>query len=84
MEAVDEQMLNMHNKSSSYFAEWILYHLKIAVCNNSMVILELFKGISEQFMAEFLHKVFLPWYIGEGVDKIGVHQGPELKEKEEA
>jgi len=60
---VDEQMLNVQNKNSSYFVEWIPKNVKTAVCDipqrglkmsatfigNSTAIQELFKRISEQF-----------------------------------
>lgn len=60
---VDEQMLNVQNKNSSYFVEWIPNNVKTAVCDipprgvkmaatfigNSTAIQELFKRISEQF-----------------------------------
>jgi hypothetical protein len=63
MKEVDEQMLNVQNKNSSYFVEWIPNNVKIAVCDipprglkmsatfigNSTAIQEIFKRISEQF-----------------------------------
>lgn len=68
---VDEQMLNVQNKNSSYFVEWIPNNVKTAVCDipprglkmsstfigNSTAIQELFKRISEQFTAMFRRKV---------------------------
>ena len=68
---VDEQMLNIQNKNSSYFVEWIPNNVKTAVCDipprglkmaatfigNSTAIQELFKRISEQFTAMFKRKV---------------------------
>ena len=56
-------MLNVQNKNSSYFVEWIPNNVKTAVCDipprgvkmaatfigNSTAIQELFKRISEQF-----------------------------------
>ncbi len=82
MKEVDEQMLNIQNKNSSYFVEWIPNNVKIAVCDipprglkmaatfigNSTAIQELFKRISEQFTAMFRRKAFLHWYTGEGLD----------------
>merc|ERR1712012_1380342 len=61
MKEVDEQMLNIQNKNSSYFVEWIPNNVKVAVCDipprglkmastfigNSTAIQELFKRISE-------------------------------------
>ena len=60
---VDEQMVNVQNKNSSYFVEWIPNNVKTAVCDipprglkmaatfvgNTTSIQELFKRISEQF-----------------------------------
>ena len=78
---VDEQMLNVQNKNSSYFVEWIPNNVKTAVCDipprglkmsatfigNSTAIQELFKRISEQFTAMFRRKAFLHWYTGEAL-----------------
>ena len=60
---VDEQILNVQNKNSSYFVEWIPNNVKTAVCDipprglkmsatfvgNTTAIQELFKRVSEQF-----------------------------------
>ena len=84
MKEVDEQMLNIQNKNSSYFVEWIPNNVKVAVCDipprglkmastfigNSTAIQELFKRISEQFTAMFRRKAFLHWYTGEGMDEM--------------
>ncbi|XP_025316196.1 tubulin beta-4B chain-like [Canis lupus baileyi] len=84
MKEVDEQMLNVQNKNSSYFVEWIPNNVKTAVCDiparglkmsatfigNSTAIQELFKCISEQFTAMFRLKAFLHWYTGEGMDEM--------------
>uniref|UniRef100_K7GAK5 Tubulin/FtsZ 2-layer sandwich domain-containing protein n=1 Tax=Pelodiscus sinensis TaxID=13735 RepID=K7GAK5_PELSI len=84
MKEVDEQMLNVQNKNSSYFVEWIPNNVKVAVCDipprglkmavtfigNSTAIQELFKRISEQFTAMFRRKAFLHWYTGEGMDEM--------------
>ena len=67
MKEVDEQMLNIQNKNSSYFVEWIPNNIKTAVCDipprglkmaatfigYSTAIQELFKRISVQFTARF-------------------------------
>ena len=64
---VDEQMLNVQNKNSSYFVEWIPNNVKTAVCDipprgvkmaatficNSTAIQELFKRVSEQFTGTY-------------------------------
>uniref|UniRef100_A0A8W8M2F5 Tubulin/FtsZ 2-layer sandwich domain-containing protein n=1 Tax=Magallana gigas TaxID=29159 RepID=A0A8W8M2F5_MAGGI len=84
MKEVDEQMLNVQNKNSAYFVEWIPNNVKIAVCDipprglkmsgtfvgNSTSIQEIFKRISEQFSAMFRRKAFLHWYTGEGMDEM--------------
>ncbi|XP_055774486.1 tubulin beta-3 chain-like [Salvelinus fontinalis] len=84
MKEVDEQMLAIQSKNSSYFVEWIPNNVKVAVCNipprglkmsatfigNNTAIQELFKRISEQFTAMFRRKAFLHWYTGEGMDEM--------------
>ncbi|XP_042556516.1 tubulin beta chain-like isoform X2 [Dipodomys spectabilis] len=84
MKEVDEQMLNMQNKNSSYFADWIPNNVKTAVCDipprgltmsatfigNNTAIQEPFKRTSEQFSAMFRRKAFLHWYTGEGMDEM--------------
>ena len=73
MKEVDEQMLNVQNKNSSYFVEWIPNNVKTAVCDipprglkmaatfigNSTAIQELFKRISEQFTGKILSNLIL-------------------------
>uniref|UniRef100_A0A915Q581 Tubulin beta chain n=1 Tax=Setaria digitata TaxID=48799 RepID=A0A915Q581_9BILA len=84
MKDVDEQMLNVQNKNSAYFVDWIPNNVKTAVCDipprglkmaatfigNSTAIQELFKRVSEQFTAMFRRKAFLHWYTGEGMDEM--------------
>merc|ERR1712025_451516 len=84
MKEVDEQMLNIQNKNSSYFVEWIPNNVKTSVCDippkglkmsstfigNSTAIQEMFKRVSEQFTAMFRRKAFLHWYTGEGMDEM--------------
>merc|ERR1712165_136511 len=81
---VDEQMLNVQNKNSSYFVEWIPNNIKSSVCDippkglkmsvtflgNSTAIQEMFKRVGEQFTAMFRRKAFLHWYTGEGMDEM--------------
>merc|ERR1711971_1420219 len=78
---VDEQMLNVQNKNSSYFVEWIPNNIKASVCDippkglkmsvtflgNSTAIQEMFQRVGEQFTAMFRRKAFLHWYTGEGM-----------------
>ena len=81
---VDEQMLNVQNKNSRYFVEWIPNNIKSSICDippkglkmaatfigNSTAIQELLKRVSEQFTAMFRRKAFLHWYTGEGMDEM--------------
>ncbi|KAF0755420.1 tubulin beta chain [Aphis craccivora] len=84
MKEVDEQMLNVQTKNSSYFVEWIPNNTKTAVCDipprglkmsatfigNTTAIQEMFKRVSEQFTSMFRRKAFLHWYTGEGMDEM--------------
>jgi len=84
MKEVDEQMLNVQNKNSSYFVEWIPNNIKSSICDippkglkmavtfigNSTAIQEMFKRVAEQFTAMFRRKAFLHWYTGEGMDEM--------------
>nr|GMD12738.1 tubulin beta-4 chain [Ipomoea batatas] len=81
---VDEQMINVQNKNSSYFLEWIPNNVKSSVCDipprglsmastfvgNSTSIQEMFRRVSEQFTAMFKRKAFLHWYTSEGMDEM--------------
>merc|ERR1712186_309426 len=81
---VDEQMLNVQNKNSSYFVEWIPNNIKASVCDippkglkmavafagNSTAIQEMFKRVAEYFTAMFRRKAFLHCYTGEGMDEM--------------
>lgn len=76
-------MVNVQNKNSPFFVEWIPNNVKTAVCDipprglcmsatfigNTTAIQEIFKRIGEQFSAMFRRKAFLHWYIGEGMDE---------------
>ncbi|XP_066594708.1 tubulin beta-1 chain-like [Prorops nasuta] len=88
MREVDEQMLNIQNKNSADFVEWIPNNVKTAVCDipprgvgmsatfigNSTAIQDLFKRITGQFSAMFRRKAFLHWYTGEGMDEMDFNQ----------
>ena len=76
---VDEQMLHVQNRNSSYFVEWIPNNVKSSICDipptglkmsatfigNSTAIQEMFKRVSEQFTAMYRRKAFLHWFTGE-------------------
>ena len=84
MREVDEQMLLVQSKNSSYFVEWIPNNVKTAVCDipprglkmaatfigNSTAVQELFKRVADQFSAMFRRKAFLHWYTSEGMDEM--------------
>ncbi|KAJ8975449.1 hypothetical protein NQ317_000698 [Molorchus minor] len=81
---VDEQMLNIQDKNSSYFVEWIPNNVKTAVCDipprglkmcatfigNNTAVQEMYKRIGEVFSAMFRRKAFLHWYTGEGMEEM--------------
>ena len=81
---VDERMLNMQNKNSSYFVEWIPNNIKscigdippkvlkmsVAFAGISTAIQEISKRVADYFTAMFRRKAFLHWYIGEGMDEM--------------
>ena len=80
----EEQMLNVTNKNSSYFVEWIPNNIKLSVCDippkglpmsatflgNSTSIVEIFKRVGEQFTAMYRRKAWLHWYTAEGMDEM--------------
>jgi len=81
---IDQQMVNVQTKNSSYFVEWIPNNIKSSICDipaqsaplsatfvgNSTAIQVLFKRINDQFTAMFRRKAFLHWYTGEGMDEM--------------
>merc|ERR1711957_911059 len=81
---VDDQMLQMVNKNSNYFVEWIPNNLKASMCSvppaglemssvfvgNSTSIQEVWKRVSDMFTVMFRRKAFLHWYTGEGMDEM--------------
>jgi tubulin beta len=84
MKEIDDQILSIQTKNSSYFVEWIPHNLHTTVCHqppkgfkmsvtfigNSTAIQELFKRIGKQFSSMFKRKAFLHWYTGEGMDEM--------------
>lgn len=77
-------MLNVQNKNSSYFVEWIPNNIKSSICDippkglkmsatflgNSTAIQEVFKRVGEQFNLMFRRKAFLHCYTAEGMDEM--------------
>ena len=80
---VEEQMLNIQSKNTSYFVEWIPHNIMTAMCDipprglkmastfigNTTAVRELFQRVGQQFTAMFRRKAFLHWYTGEGMDE---------------
>jgi tubulin beta len=81
---VDDQMLTIQNKNSTYFVEWIPNNIKSSVVNtppkglklsvtflaNTTAIRDMFNRVAEQFTMMFRRKAFLHWYTGEGMDEM--------------
>jgi tubulin beta len=81
---VEDQLLHMQSKNSSFFVEWIPNNIKSSICDippkgfkiscafigNSTAIQMMFNRIAEQFSAMFRRKAFLHWYTGEGMDEM--------------
>ncbi|GJQ88328.1 hypothetical protein Trydic_g3804 [Trypoxylus dichotomus] len=84
MKDIDQNILDMQTKNSTFFVEWIPNNIKVAVCDipppnlkmasifigNTTAIQEIFKRISEQFTAMFRRRAFLHWYTSEGMDEM--------------
>jgi tubulin beta len=84
LEEILNQTLNLKNKNSDYFVEWIPNNYVIGVCqepeknievsstfiSNSSAIIEAFHRLSENFTAMFRKKAFLHHYTGEGMDEM--------------
>jgi len=81
---IEDAMLNVRQKNSNFFVEWIPHNIKTSVCDipprdhkvavtfigNSTAIQELFKRVNLQFGVMFKRKAFLHWYTGEGMDEM--------------
>jgi tubulin beta len=81
---VDEHMLNMQMKNTSYFVEWIPNNIKSSMCNvpnlgftgnavflgNSTAMKLLNTRILDQFSKLYGVKAYLHWYTGEGMDEM--------------
>lgn len=76
-------MMNVQNKNSRYFVEWIPNNIKTAICDipprgfkvcatsisNTTAIQELFKRITSQFNMMYKRKAYVHWYTTEGMDE---------------
>lgn len=84
MKEIEDHMLRVQTKNSSYFVEWIPSNVKTAACDippkgltmsatfigNSTAIQELFNRVNQQFASMFRRKAFVHWYTGEGMDEM--------------
>lgn len=84
MKDVEEQMMQMQQKNSPFFVEWIPNNVKSSVCDiaprgqkmsvtfigNNTCIMELFKRVGEQFSVMYKKKAFLHSYTNEGMDEM--------------
>jgi tubulin beta len=83
MREVDDEMLNIQSKNSSYFVDWLPNNVQTAVCDipptglqisgtflgNNTVIHEILKRVSSQFSLMFKRKAFLHWFTAEGMEE---------------
>ncbi|KAF7418466.1 hypothetical protein HZH68_001119 [Vespula germanica] len=79
---VEQQMMNIQNKNSSYFVEWIPNNIKTAICDipprglsmsatmvmNTTAIQECFKKMLNIFSGMFEKRAYLHWYTNEGME----------------
>ena len=76
--------MNVTNRNSSYFVEWIPNNIMSTVCDipppglrmsatflgNSTAIQTIFKRVGEQFASMYRRKAWLHWYTAEGMDEM--------------
>ena len=76
-------MLNIRNKNSTYFIEWIPNNIQTAICDisprglsmcatmisNTTAIQELFKRLTDIFDGMWRKKAYVHWYTAEGMDE---------------
>jgi len=80
---VDEQLLNVQNKNSSYFVEWIPNCIATSVCDvaprgqkmsvafagNCTAIQGMFQRVVAYYVSLLRRRSFMHWYTGEGMDE---------------
>jgi tubulin beta len=88
---VDEQMLNVQNKNSSYFVEWIPNCVATSVCDvaprgekmavafagNCTAIQEMFQRVLSYYASLVRRRSFMHWYTGEGMDENEFHEAEQ-------
>ena len=84
MKEVDDAIMEMQNKFSSLFVEWIPNNAKVSVCQvpadgdkmqaaflaNNTALQEVIRRIIDQFCRMFKRKAFVHWYTNEGLDPL--------------
>jgi tubulin beta len=81
---VDEQMLNIQARNTSYFVEWIPNNVKSSICDipprglkmastfigNTTAFRELFTRVDSQFSKMYARRAFIHWYVNEGLETV--------------
>jgi tubulin beta len=81
---VDEQMLNIQTRNTSYFVEWIPNNVKSSICDipprglkmaatfvgNTTAFRELFTRVDSQFSKMYARRAFIHWYVNEGLETV--------------
>jgi tubulin beta len=81
---VDEQMLNIQARNTSYFVEWIPSNVKSSICDipprglkmastfigNTTAFRELFTRVDGQFSKMYARRAFIHWYVNEGLETV--------------
>jgi tubulin beta len=81
---VDEQMLNLQQRNTSYFVEWIPNNVKSSICDipprgwnmastfigNTTALRELFMRLGGQFKKLYGRRAFIHWYVNQGIEMI--------------
>ncbi|KAJ1981911.1 Tubulin beta chain (Beta tubulin) [Dimargaris verticillata] len=84
MRDVEQQMIEIRNRNSSGFVEWIPNNMQTVCCDipphgmemaatfigNNTSIQTLFRRVQEQFSAMFRRKAFIHWFTDEGMDEL--------------
>ena len=81
---VDEQMLDIQTRNSSYFVEWIPSNIKTSICDvpprgqkmsatfigNTTAFRELFSRVDSQFQKMYSRRAYIHWYVNEGLETV--------------
>jgi tubulin beta len=81
---IEEQLMNIQEKSGESFVNWVPNNIKTAICDiaprgyklsatfvsNTTAIQFVFQRLIEQFQTMFHKRAYLHWYTGEGMDEM--------------